>query len=186
MQEYIDIVDNEGKPTGQTELKSVIHQKGLLHNTAHIWLYTDKNEILLAQRSKNKIICPLLWDVSVAGHIDTGETAKQGAIREIYEEIGLSLGELDLKLIGVFKCFQSYSNGITDNEFHNTFIAKLNVPLAKLTPQESEVEALKLVSFDEFQNILNTIGENNHFIHSNKAYYETVFQKIKDNRDLHF
>lgn len=178
MDEYIDVATKEGALTGKRELKSIIHQKGLYHHTSHVWLYTKKKEILLAQRSSKKAICPLLWDVSVAGHIDAGETPKQAALRETKEEIGLDLLESDLTLIGVYECFQNYDNGLIDNEFHNTFIAELKVPLSQLVPQENEVEALKLVSFQEFESFLNHIGENNHFVASNKAYYQTIYQKI--------
>src|SRR5690606_30331142 len=102
-------------------------QKGFYHHTAHIWLHTKKGEILLSQRSKLKTIYPLMWDVSVAGHVDAGESIINGALREIREEIGLNLLETDLNKIGVFECFQSYENGIQDNEFHHTFIAELQV-----------------------------------------------------------
>ena len=178
MDEYIDIVDKNGIPTGKSELKSVIHQKGYYHNTAHIWFYKTDGDILLSQRSAKKTICPLLWDVSVAGHIDAGERIKNAALREVKEEIGLKISKNDLHKIGVFECFQSYENGIQDNEFHHTFICELKVPLAELIPQEEEVDALKLVSIDEFKTILKNIGTNNHFVASNKSYYETVFQHI--------
>lgn len=180
MDEYIDIVDQDGKPLGRSELKSVIHKKGYYHHTAHIWFYTENGKILLSQRSAKKAICPLMWDVSVAGHIDAGETAVQAAIRETKEEIGLTVLEDNLTKIGVFKCFQSYGNGIQDNEFHNTFIALLETPLSKLTPQEDEVEALKLVSVNEFQNLIDNINDNNnHFVPSNQAYYQLVLNEIK-------
>lgn len=179
MDEYIDIVTKNGKPTGKSELKSVIHQKGYYHNTVHIWFYTNNGEILLSQRSSKKIICPLLWDVSVAGHIDAGETIKQAAIRETDEEIGISISENDLYKIGIFKCFQSYENGINDNEFHHTFICKLKVKLSELIPQEEEVEALKLVSLNSFKELIDTIEKkNNHFVPSNKLYYETILEHI--------
>src|SRR5690554_46614 len=124
-EEFIDIVTKDGVPTGKTALKSEIHTKGYYHNTAHIWFYTKDGRILLAQRAATKTIYPLLWDVSVAGHVDAGETVEQAAIREIQEEIGLTIAEGDLQKIGVFPCFQSYDNGIIDNEFHHTFIAEL-------------------------------------------------------------
>ena len=180
MDELIDIADEQGALLGQTELKSIIHQKGYYHHTAHIWFYNKDGHILLSQRSAKKTICPLMWDVSVAGHIDAGETAEQGGIRETREEIGLHITKQDLHEIGVFKCFQSHDNGIMDNEFHNTFIAELKVPLSELIPQEEEVQALKLVSFNTFKSLTDCIENNgNHFVPSNKPYYQLVLQEIK-------
>ncbi|WP_242204434.1 NUDIX hydrolase [Aestuariivivens insulae] len=179
MDEYIDIVTKAGKPTGESELKSVIHQKGLYHNTAHVWLYTLDGAILLAQRSAKKTICPLLWDVSVAGHVDAGETIEQAAIRETKEELSLDISEKELSKIGVFECFQDYPNGIKDYELHNTFICELKTSLSQLVPQPNEVEALKLVSFSEFEGLLANSGTNNHFVPSNKAYYNIILHAIK-------
>ncbi|WP_298537156.1 NUDIX domain-containing protein [uncultured Algibacter sp.] len=179
MDEFIDIADQDGNLLGETALKSVIHKKGLYHHTTHIWFYTKQGDILLSQRSANKTICPLMWDVSVAGHIDAGETPEEGGIREIHEEIGLKISLEDLQKIGVFECFQSYDNGIIDNEFHNTFICELKVPLNELTPQEEEVEALKLVSLAEFKCLINHIeNNNNHFVAANKNYYQLIYQEI--------
>ncbi len=181
MDELIDIVDASGNPTGETALKSVIHTKGFYHNTAHVWFYTKNGDILLAQRAASKTICPLLWDVSVAGHIDAGESITQAAVRETKEEIGLAILEQDLNKIGVFECFQSYDNGIVDNEFHHTFMTELQVDINQLTPQKDEVEALKLVSFSTVQSLLNNSETNNHFVASNRVYYTTIFNAIQKN-----
>lgn len=178
-EEYIDILTNTGEPTGKSVLKSEIHSKGYYHNTVHIWFYTNKGEILLQQRAASKVICPLLWDVSVAGHIDAGETLKSGAVREIKEEIGLSISEKELNKIGVFECFQSYSNGIIDNEFHHTFIAELKVDISNLTLQKEEVEALKLVSLNQFREFLKHSETNGHFVASNRTYYKFILGKIQ-------
>ena len=180
MDELIDITDENGVLLGLSELKSVIHQKGLYHHTVHIWFYTENGDILLSQRSAKKAICPLMWDVSVAGHVDAGETLKQAAIRETQEEIGVTISENDLQKIGVFKCFHSYENGMIDNEFHNTFISKLTIPLSQLKRQEEEVEALKLVSTIAFNALIENITDDNlHFVPSNKSYYEFVSAEIK-------
>lgn len=178
MEELIDILTQAGKKTGENCPKSEIHAKGHYHNTVHIWFYDDNGSILLTQRSAGKTIHPLLWDVSVAGHVDTGERLKEAAVREIKEELNLKVKKKYLNKIGVFECFHRYENGIIDNEFHHTYICNLQFVNGDITPAEDEVEGFKLVSTFEFSEILDHIGKENHFVPSNKAYYETVFNAI--------
>ena len=181
MDELLDIVTKQGQPTGKTALKSEAHAKGLYHNTIHLWLYTSRGEILLQQRSHKKIIFPLLWDVSVAGHIDAGETFIEAALRETEEEIGLKLAPNNLQHIGTFLHETSYADGkIQDNEFHQVYIAKLNVSLKVLVKQESEVEALKLVTLEDFEDLLKNSRTNMHFVASNYDYYLKVHKAIKN------
>ncbi len=179
-EELIDIVTREGKPTGKIALKSIIHTKGYYHNTAHIWFYSSDGKILLAQRAASKTICPLLWDVSVAGHVDAGESIEAAAIRETKEELGFDIIAKSLKKIGVFECIQTYDNGIIDNEFHYTFVAKLPVELHTIKFDTHEVAAVKLVSIPEFEALLDNSNKNNHFVASNSNYYKFVLQHIQN------
>ncbi|MBJ7881079.1 NUDIX hydrolase [Gelidibacter salicanalis] len=178
-EEYIAILNIDGSLTGRTCLKSEIHQKGYYHNTAHVWYYNANAEILLAQRAASKMIYPLLWDISVAGHVDAGETIAQAAIRETREEIGLEIAEHQLEKIGVYPCFQSYPNGIVDNEFHHTFIAKIERTLEDLTLDLEEVGQVKFVTIPEFLNLLRNTKNNNHFVASNTSYYLDVIKAIE-------
>ena len=180
MDELLDIVDRNGNSTGKTALKSEAHKNGWYHNTIHLWLYTLKGEILLQQRSHKKAIYPLLWDVSVAGHIDAGESFETATIRETEEEIGLTLQTTDLNKIGTRLHESSYKNDtIKDCEFHQVYISELKVAFKDLTPQDEEVEALKLVSFQEFEDLLKLSEYNSHFIASNSEYYLFVLNAIK-------
>ncbi len=181
MEEYIDIVDQQGHPIGKRATKSEIHSKGHLHNTVHLWLYTANGDVLLQQRAASKRIYPLLWDVSVAGHINAGETIEDGLIRETKEELGITVTQDQLVKIGVFESFQCYPNGITDNEFHNTFIAKTQVSISNMDIQVDEVEAIKFVSIDEFLKLLKHSKTNGHFVSSNQHYYKHVIHSIVSN-----
>ena len=183
MDEYIDIVTELGKPTGKTALKSEAHKNGWYHNTIHLWLYNSKGEILLQQRSRKKVIHPLLWDVSAAGHIDAGETFIEAALRETEEEIGLKLSAENLQKIGTFLHETDYG-AIQDNEFHQVFISELKVDINELKPQEDEVEDLKLVSIKEFDTLLSQSATNHHFIPTNTSYYRFVVERIKEKLDL--
>ncbi len=185
MDEYIDLVDENGKPTGNTALKSEAHKNGWYHNTIHLWLYTLKGEVLLQQRSHKKIIYPLLWDVSVAGHIDAGETFINALLRETKEEIGLTLDENNLDKIGIFLHESVYENGkIKDYEFHHVYSAVLNTPINTLQLQDNEVEAVKLVTLLEFEDLLSQSETNHHFVASNKLYYKHIIDALKAKLDL--
>ncbi|MDH3796768.1 MAG: NUDIX domain-containing protein, partial [Flavobacteriaceae bacterium] len=103
MDEWVDILDENGNATGRTCLKSEAHAKGWFHPCVHIWFYTSNGDILVQQRGANKKTYPLLWDVSVAGHMAAGETSEEAALREVEEEIGLRIKEADLQQVGVYK-----------------------------------------------------------------------------------
>ena len=47
MDEFIDILTPDGKPTGKIALKSEAHKNGWFHATVHIWLHTIDEKILL-------------------------------------------------------------------------------------------------------------------------------------------
>ncbi len=182
MEEYIDILDRNGQLIKSNVLKSEAHINGWYHNTIHLWLYTKDHKILLQQRSHKKKIHPLLWDVSVAGHVDSGEELEEALIRETKEEIGLDVSSKDLKKIGVFR-HETHYDTIKDYEFHHTYIAELKVKVDDLIPQPEEVEALKLVSFEDYLDLLEHSETNLHFIASNKDYYLSVLKAIKDLND---
>lgn len=179
MEEFIDILNRDGSFTGQSCTKSEIHSKGYYHNTVHVWLYTEKGEILLQQRSLQKMICPGLWDVSAAGHVDAGETILEAALREVDEELGLTVTEDELHFIDKYECFSSYTKSLIDNEFHNAFICKLPCSIEDLQILEDEVEAIKLVTIDTFLKLLDNSGGNNHFVPSNKGYYLDIINEVR-------
>ncbi len=175
MDELIDALDTQGNPTGETILKSQAHHDGIFHATVHIWFYTKTGEVLIQQRGKLKKTFPLLWDISVAGHVGAGETIINSALREIKEEIGITVKASELQKIGVFKAIRKHSKILIDCEFHHTYLAELKVPLAHLKKQESEVSALNLIPISIFE----TFVASDKFVPNTSAYYHTIFKAIE-------
>lgn len=180
MDELIDVLDSTGNPTGETIMKLEAHRRGIFHPTVHIWFHTTKGEVLLQQRADNKDTYPLLWDVSVAGHIGAGEPVLLSALREIKEEIGLTVAGKDLEKIGIFKSVQKHRKDLVDCEFHHTFLACLNVGQDTLIKQESEVRALALVPLSQFMEELQHPGASQKYVPHDMAYYLTVIKAIQD------
>ncbi|MCL7754355.1 NUDIX domain-containing protein [Polaribacter sp. Z022] len=175
MDELIDILTTEGKPTGKTALKSEAHKNGWFHATVHVWLFTADEKILLQKRAMTKKVFPGLWDISVAGHIGAGEAILESAKREVFEEIGLQLEEKDLIKIGTRIHQVSHPNGIQDNEHHHVYIAELKVSLDELSIQKEEVDDIKLFDLSTLKNTKNL---ENVLLSRFHDYYCTVYNNI--------
>ncbi|MBN1766998.1 MAG: septation protein IspZ [Prolixibacteraceae bacterium] len=88
-EEWLPIVDEQGRITGKA-LRSVCHSgKKLLHPVVHLHVMNHRKHLFLQKRPDTKIIQPGKWDTAVGGHIAFGEDVKTALQREAYEEIGL-------------------------------------------------------------------------------------------------
>lgn len=179
MDEVIDILDTKGEFTGKTAMKSEAHKNGWFHPTVHVWLYTSDGSILLQQRGSQKETNPLLWDVSVAGHIGAGEKVLLAAQREVEEEVGLKVAANDLEKIGVFKSVHKHHEQLIDCEFHHVFLCELKVPFAELTLQKSEVEDLKLISLVQFSEETWGMANLKKYVPHGVAYFATISKAVK-------
>ena len=175
----MDILDYRGKPTGQHCTKTQAHREGLWHPTVHIWLYTRKGEVLIQQRGKDKDTFPLQWDVSVAGHVKSGESVTQAAVREVGEEIGLVINVSELVPIGISKAVHRHSESMIDAEFHHIFLCELSLPLGALLPQKEEVEALKLLPLPRLAEETWGLAKAARYVPHGPPYYKKVIMAIK-------
>ncbi|MBO0341267.1 MAG: NUDIX domain-containing protein [Bacteroidota bacterium] len=180
MDERVDILDEQGKPTGESCLKSEAHRNGLLHPTIHVWLYTPDGRVLIQQRGENKASHPLLWDVSVAGHVSAGEEVITAAIREVEEEVGLTISESDLEPLGTYKAIHKISENFIDAELHHIFLCKLQVPLNQLKKQENEVADLALVPLFKFAEETWGLASMGKYVPHGPTYYKTIIKEIKN------
>ena len=69
--------------------RSEIHKNNLLHRSIHILVFNFKGQIFLQKRSMSKDENPGLWDISCAGHVNSGESYDECANRELREELGI-------------------------------------------------------------------------------------------------
>ena len=178
MDEYLDIWNTDGQPTGKKCLKDEAHQKGWFHPTVHIWFYTNTPSLLLQKRGLSKQTYPGFWDVSVAGHVSAGETILEGALREVKEEIGLDIKQTDLRLLDVRKNTNRFENGIIDCEFQHVFLAKLDTAVSNLKIQEVEVDAVRLFSFEELQQCILKKQPDFTIVPADMRYYQFVMDWV--------
>ncbi len=100
-EEWVPLVDEQGKVTGQAPRSQVHNGSKLLHPVVHLHVLNKNGSILIQKRPANKLIQPGKWDTAVGGHISAGETLEQALKKEVFEEIGLK--EFSAKLQKVYK-----------------------------------------------------------------------------------
>ena len=178
----IDVLDKNGKPTGESKAKREIHEQGLWHNAAHVWIYNSNGEILLQLRAKDKDSYPGLWDISVAGHTDSGETPVESAVREMREEIGLFVNSGDLMPGGTVKISQPIADvGWYENERGYIYFYKFDGDINMLSMPDGEVEKLEFISVDKFESEINNPKTNKKYVTyiPNGEYYKMIINKIR-------
>ena len=178
--EYIDIL-NDDLSYLKTCLKSEAHKHGYLHASVHVWFYTDAGEILLQKRNATKIAFPNLWDVSVAGHVSAGENAITSALREIEEEIGLTITKDNIQKIGSYRETHQHKSDFIDNEIHLIYIGRISTPLNQLKIQEEELSAIKLIPIGTFKKELALPCFSKTYVSHSMDYYTFVLNEIFKN-----
>lgn len=153
--ECLDLVDENGLPTGSVVSRDEAHEKGLPHRTAHVWVVREKegrSQVLLQKRSAEKDSFPGMYDTSSAGHIPAGSEVMDSALRELQEELGISASPDQLTFAGTFRVrFEKIFHGkaFRDNEFANVFVYREPVDISSLTLQKSEVEEVRWFDLEE-------------------------------------
>ena len=85
--EFLDVVDQNDNVIGKTSRED-IYKKHLRHRIVHILIFNKKGEMALQLRAKVSF-CPYHWSTAVGGHVQSGETCEEAALREYEEELGV-------------------------------------------------------------------------------------------------
>lgn len=155
-EEWLDVCDNQGNPTGERVLRSAAHRDGTPHRTAHVWLIHRRPaggfDVLLQKRSREKDAFPGCYDISSAGHIPAGDGFVESALRELEEELGIRAEPSELVRIGL-------CDTRVDTEFHGcpfrnreisaVFVCEKPVQRSDFHLQREEVEEVCWIDYEE-------------------------------------
>ena len=120
MKEIIICVDEKDKELGYIE-KMDAHIKGVLHRALSVFIFNEKNELLLQKRYSGKYHSPSLWTNTCCTHPNKNEDTAYAAKRRLQEEMGFSC---DLKEVFSFIYYIKFDNNLIEHEFDHVYFGK--------------------------------------------------------------
>lgn len=90
LSEYWDVYNQRLQRVGQQQRQDPV-RAGCFHLVVDAFIFNTAGEVLLQQRSPNKLNFPDCWDCSVGGSVVAGETITAAMHREIHEELGIDI-----------------------------------------------------------------------------------------------
>ncbi len=98
--EYLDLVDEKDNVIGK-KLRSEVYAEGLSNfRVVNAFIVNSQGKLWIPLRGPNKRIFPLSLDMSMGGHVESGETYDQAFMRETQEELGIDTNATLWKMLG--------------------------------------------------------------------------------------
>ena len=146
--EHWDLFDGERRPLGRTRRRGTPANPGEYHITVSIWTVDSSGNILLTLRDPAKESYPDKWE-NTGGSALSGETSRQGAVRELREETGIVASEDELLLL---------DTRMTQDSFVDHYLLRRDVPLSKVQLQPGETVGARWVTLQELDAMIDDLS----------------------------
>lgn len=166
MEEEQVILVNENDEKIGLMPKQEAHEKGLLHRAFSVFVFNNRNELMLQQRALQKYHTPGLWANTCCSHQRDGESSLAAGKRRLFEEMGFVT---DLKETTSFIYLAPFDNGLIEHELDHILIGKFDGE-PKINPKE--VAAWKWMDMDDVKNDIQAQPE----IYT--AWFKIIFDKF--------
>ena len=166
MPEILDLYDKNGVRTGETLIRGTKVPAGRRVLLVSIVTLNSSGEILVTRRAAGKTYAGC-WEIT-GGCVQSGETAVQGAARELFEETGIQAAESELELRGT-------ASGA--DYIHAFFLVRKDVPVGELHLLACETDAAKWVEPSEYLELAAAYRTIPLHISLLKEQYPDLFQE---------
>jgi isopentenyldiphosphate isomerase len=152
MSEILDIVNDQDEVVGQAD-RDEVHRTGLLCRLVYVWFYTSDGKVILQKRSQTKKNDPSKLTTTASGHVSSGQSYLEAAVRETFEETGVSISEQDLVDLGVVRA--DYTQGsYVSNAMRGLFAYEFDGDIANLKIEDGDGAGFVTLSIDDLEAML--------------------------------
>ena len=146
--EIFPLIDEHMNVVGRATRKYCHGGSMALHPVVHLHVFDRQGRLYLQKRSMKKDIAPGLWDTSVGGHVDYGESLHEAVRREAREELGIRNEELGMGNDSLRFLFQYVWQSSREREVVTAFAITYE---GELHPDHDEVDEGRFWTFDELR-----------------------------------
>ncbi len=171
MPELWDLYNEVGEPLYETHERGKPLPDGKYHIVADILSVNREGRILITRRSPQKHFGGM-WETT-GGSVISGETALEGAVRELYEETGLSAAPCELEYCG--EIVRRGNHG--GNAIHKFYLYRGDFSEKDIRLQQGETDDFKLIYPDEMKTMTDSGEFVAHVYERNAVMYPHVMQK---------
>jgi len=159
--EYLDLYDENQNLIGEKILRSkdMKPEIGKYIKIVIVFIKNNENKFLIQKTSKQK---GSVW-ATTGGLVSSGYTSDETIVKEIEEELGLTIDFKELKHIETLK---------REFAFQDTYYLEKNININDVKVQEEEVEFVKWLSVEEIKELIN----NNEFRKGNIMPFENLLK----------
>ena len=171
IEEQVILVNENDEQIGLMS-KMEAHEKALLHRAFSVFIFNDKNELLLQQRALNKYHSPGLWTNTCCSHQRDGESNIAAGKRRLQEEMGF-ITDLEETISFIYKA--PFDNGLTEHEYDHVLTGHYNdAPVIN----EGEVGSWKWMSLNDVKVDMTSHPEQY------TAWFKIIFDKFYEHINI--
>ena len=141
--EPLILVDRLDQELGSLSKAACHDGDGVLHRAFSVFLFNERNELLIQQRSQTKRLWPGYWANSCCSHPRLGEKTSDAVTRRVEQELGLEVaGDFAFK----FEYQASFGEAGSEHELCHVYVAKSS---EEPRVNANEIQAWKWIGIDQ-------------------------------------
>lgn len=160
LHEAWDVYDRQLRIVGR-QLRANPVAPGHYHLVVNAFVFNRQGQVLLQQRSLDKLNFPGYWDTSAGGAVKAGETIEAAMARELREELGLTVP---------ITAADNYRLMPHSHWISAWFAVTTDWTVSDFTPQLEELQRVAYFSLPAAQQQLTQIGFDNYHLELQQAW----------------
>lgn len=163
---WVILVDENDAELGVAE-KLDAHLKGQLHRAFSVFVFNDKNELMLQRRALDKYHSGGLWTNTCCSHPQPGESVEAACHRRLKEEMGF---DTSLEFVTSFIYKANLDHDLIEHELDHVYLGIYNQNPSINT---EEVVEWKYINLSDLEEDLTRHPE--HYT----VWFKIIFSKVK-------